>query len=522
MVWRADGPQGYESAKVGFELVEFLHGRVLDLGCGPKKLFPGPHIVGLDNDKDLKLFGTKSNAQIYCDCERLDMFADDAVDTVFSSHMIEHIVDYQAALAEWWRVIKPGGYLIVYAPHADWYPNVGMPGANPDHKHDFRNADITEAMRKVAWRSGRGWDQLRDEVRSEGHEYSLLQVYRKRPGPGTADYVPAPKPEKSLGLVRLGAYGDALWITTVLPALKAEGWHITLYCQPEGEASLRYDPHIDKIICQASGLFGQGAEAAQYQGAYWLACERRHDRFINLVGCVERHLLPHPSDPNFYLPDQQRRRLMGRNYLANVAEWAGVEFVPGQVRIKFTPSAEEMAWAAAKRAEFDGPLVVINPSGSSLPKWWPYTQEAMRLFDAAGVHSVVLGDLRGQKIADSERGRVIGTGWSIRQCYALAALAEVVIGTESAIINSVAHEPPLKIVLLSHSSAINLTRDWDRTIAVEPDGLACYPCHRIHQDWQHCTRNKDTGWAACQSAASAATVVQWALQWIKGELKEAA
>lgn len=521
MVWRADGPQGHESAKIAFEVVEYLHGRVLDLGCGGHKVFPGAHIVGIDSDKDLKLFGAKAQAQIYADCARLDMFADGAVDCVFSSHLLEHIADYEAALAEWWRVLRPGGTLILYLPHADWYPNRGMPGANVDHQHDFRNADITDAMRQVAWRSGRGWQLLRDEVRSGGHEYSFLQVYRKRETVAIDD-VPPPPPPRGLGLVRLGAYGDALWISSVLPALKERYGHVTLYTQPEGEASLRHDPHIDRLIVQASGLFGGQGEAAALQGAYWLWAERQHDHFINLVGCVERHLLPHPSDPNFYLPGGQRRRLMGRNYLEAVHEWAGVPFDAARVKVRFYPSAEELAWAAARRAEVSGPVAVINPSGSSLPKWWPHAQRAADLLAEAGVTVYILGDLRHQPFEAGPRVKVIGTGWTIRQCYAFAALAEVVIGTESAILNSVAHEPPLKIALLSHSSAHNLTRDWDRTIAVEPDGLACYPCHRIHVGWEHCTRHAETGAAACQAAATAEDVVQWALQWIRGEMKEAA
>lgn len=522
MVWRADGPQGYESAKVALDLVQYFHGRCLDLGCGPKKIFPAKHVLGVDNNKDLQLFGVQANPDIASSVEKLDMFADGSMDCVFSSHTLEHIEDYKAALGEWWRVLRPGGYLILYLPHAEWYPNRNMPGANPDHKHDFVNADITQAMRVVVNRGLDGWDQVLDEVRSADNEYSFLQVYRKRKDRVCNVYVPKPKPAKSLGIVRLGAFGDALWITTVLPALKAEGWHITLYTQRQGEVSLKNDPNIDEMIVQPDGIFSDGATAAQWQGAYWLHCEKKHDKFINLVGSVERHLLPHPSDPNFYLPQEQRHRLMNRNYYEAVAEWAGIQFNPKTVRVKFTPTAEEMAWAAAKRAEWKQPFVVINPSGSSLPKWWPHTQQAMELFAAAGTGGVVVGDLRGSQFKPPAGWQVIGQDWDLRKVYTLAALADVVIGTESAVVNSVSHETPLKIVLLSHSTAENLTRDWDRTIAIQPEGLACYPCHRIHGDWSHCTRVAESNAAACQHAANAETVVGYALQWIKGEMKEAA
>jgi ADP-heptose:LPS heptosyltransferase/SAM-dependent methyltransferase len=520
MVWRADGPQGFESTKVAFDLVHYFHGKCLDLGCGAKKIFPAKNIIGIDSGKDYALFGAVSNPDVVGSCEVLD-YKDATQDCVFSSHLLEHVEDYKAALAEWWRVVRPGGTLILYLPHADWYPNIGMPGSNPDHKHDFRNADIEQAMKKIAWATGQGWDLEADEVRTADFEYSFLQVYRKREDNRTARSI-APRPEKSLGLVRLGAFGDALWITTVLPALKAQGWHITLYTQRQGEKSLRHDPNIDRMVVQPDEIFGTAGEAAMWQGAYWLHCERKHDLFINLVGSVERHLLPHPSDPNFYLPAEQRRRLMNDNYTEAVAKWAGVEFDPKRVRVRFTPSRDEMVWAAERRAQCAGPFVVINPSGSSLPKFWPHVQACMDLLAAAGVGGIVVGDLRGQTYTAPKGWEVVGTTWDLRQVYTIAAMADVVIGTESAIVNSVSHEPPLKIVLLSHSTANNLTRDWTRTVALEPEGLACYPCHRIHSDWNHCNRVAETNSAACQHAATAEVVAGYALEWIRGEMKEAA
>ena len=52
----------------------------------------------------------------------------------------------QAVLREWWRVIRPGGHLVLYLPHKAHYPNIGQPGANPAHKHDFLPEDIVKAM----------------------------------------------------------------------------------------------------------------------------------------------------------------------------------------------------------------------------------------------------------------------------------------------------------------------------------------------------------------------------------------
>lgn len=522
MVWRADGPQGFESSKVKFEIVEFFKGKCLDLGCGPLKIFPTRNVVGVDNNKDEKLFGTRSNPDLAADVCDLE-FKDASYNCVYSSHTLEHVEDYESALAEWWRVVKPGGYLILYLPHRDWYPNIGMPGSNPDHKHDFDNETITAAMGRVALASGFGWKQERDEVRTENFEYSFLQVYKKREGAECEAYVEKPRPKRSLGIVRLGAFGDALWITTILPSLKAEGWdEIVLYTQRQGETSLRHDPNIDRMVVQPDGIFGEGDIAAQNQTAYWLWCERKHDRFINLVGSVESTLLPHPTERNFWFPVEQRRRLMSKNYFEAVAEWAGVEFDPKTVKVKFTPSKTEFAKALEMRANWAGPMVMINPSGSSIPKWWPHAQEAMNLLSAAGVGGVLVGDLRGEEFKVPPGWMVFGMDVDLRQVYTLAAMCDVVIGTESAIVNSVAHEKPLKIVLLSHSAPTQLTRDWDNTVTLYPEGLACYPCHRIHGDFTHCKRVPETNSAACQHFITADAVVGYALQWIRGEMKEAA
>lgn len=518
MVWSSQAPQGFESNKVRFELVQYLHGRVLDLGCGVQKIFPSASIIGVDDDRDLKLFGSKANADFYHDCTKLP-YQDGFADTVFSSHLLEHVQDYKNTLKEWWRLVKPGGYLVLYLPHADHYPNIGMPGGNKDHKHDFRNEDITHAMQEVAWRSGCGWNQIRDEVRAEDWEYSFLQVYQKIDRPVTHLYKPETKPEKSIGIVRLGAHGDALWISAVLPHLKAEGYHITLYTQPQGEASLRHDPNIDRIICQPLGIFGDSP--GMLQTAYWRHEEPKYDRFVNLVGVVERQLLTHIDDFAFFMPHDQRKRLMDANYMEEIFRWFGIKYDPAKARVQFHPTSEELAWAMKEVAKLTGPLVLINPSGSSFPKYWPHSQRLMEILNERGVHGWVVGDLRGAKLTAPERGRVIGTSEDIRKVFTLAKFADVVVGTESAIINSVSHESNAKIVMLSHSSSNNLTRDWVNTIDISPVKLACYPCHRIHVTHDYCSLTEN-GFAACQEAASPEVVAEAALQWIESTKREVA
>ena len=57
--------------------------------------------------------------------------------------------------------------------------------------------------------------------------------------------------------------------------------------------------------------------------------------------------------------------------------------------------------------------------------------------------------------------------------------ADAFVGSESVFANVVAMEAMPKVVMLSHSSNENLTRDWINTAALEAP-VACHPCHRIH------------------------------------------
>ena len=173
MAWRATDPCGNESEKCKYDIVQYTRGRGIDVGCGATKVFP--HFIGVDSGKDTELFGVEMKPDFVCeDATKLDFIESASLDFVFSSHLLEHIERPIDALKEWWRTLKVGGYLVLYLPHADLYPRMGQPGANPDHKHDFVQADILKYMENVG-----GWDLKVNEVRSGGNEYSFLQVFEK-------------------------------------------------------------------------------------------------------------------------------------------------------------------------------------------------------------------------------------------------------------------------------------------------------------------------------------------------------
>jgi predicted SAM-dependent methyltransferase len=176
MTWHIDDPQGNEAAKIRWNLVPYMHGRVLDLGCGPFKAFH--HFVGVDNGHHDAQFGWKNRADVIVDsCEDLGIFADASCDMVFSSHLLEHI-DYEkvpAALNEWFRVLKVGGHMCLYVPDEDEYPKVGEKGANPDHKWNCNYERVCECLDRTNY----DWDMVEFAKRNATNEYSLWFCVRK-------------------------------------------------------------------------------------------------------------------------------------------------------------------------------------------------------------------------------------------------------------------------------------------------------------------------------------------------------
>src|SRR3990167_2551183 len=220
------------------------------------------------------MFGTPMNPDMTVpDGCNLTMFADGQCDFIFSSHLLEHVEDHKAALRDWWRLLKVGGHLCLYLPHKLFYPNIGQPFANKDHKHDFMPQDIVDAMLEVGT-----WDLLRNEDRNANQEYSFFQVYKKQASNGECKYShKLPKPSKTCGVVRYGAWGDVLQMASILPGLKAQGYHVTLYSTPRAWEAISSDPHIDNVILQDTDQVPN-----QALGHFWENERKKYNKWVNL------------------------------------------------------------------------------------------------------------------------------------------------------------------------------------------------------------------------------------------------
>lgn len=510
MIWRATDPQGNEAGKVKYDIVQYTRGAVLDLGCGPSKAFP--HFVGVDSCVDTKLFGIQMKPDVEVDdCSDLSKFEDGMCDAVFSSHLLEHIEDPAKALREWWRVLRLGGYLVLYLPHRDLYPNIGQPGANPDHKHDFIPDDIGTMMVGVAHDSGTCYDCVQSEVRSQGTEYSFLMVFQKIPGDVNLYSFREPQPLKTACVVRYGGFGDMIQASNILPELQRQGYHVTFMTTPKGKDILREDPHVDAWFIQDENQVPNGE--LPY---FWQEQAKRFDKFINLSESIEGTLLAIPGRANHAWPHAVRKVELNRNYLewtsqlAELKHYSEAKFYPDSVE-----AARVMRYLAAVKTELAGelPIGAMTPprfmimwvlAGSSVHKFYPWMDSVLATIMMELPEAVVIltGDaackLLEQGWENEPRIRCESGAMDIRSTLTMAVLVDCVVGPETGVMNAVAFENNDKVLMLSHSSKENLSKNWCHTTTLEPANTACFPCHRLHYGSTFCPQHEETGAALCQ------------------------
>ncbi len=109
----------------------WMVGKGLDVGCGRDMINKAlwPKITEVD-PYDIE-FG-------HTDAQFLKEIENDKYDFVHSSHCLEHVKNPRAALGNWLRVVKPGGFVVVTIPEELLYESGCWPSSfNADHKHSF-------------------------------------------------------------------------------------------------------------------------------------------------------------------------------------------------------------------------------------------------------------------------------------------------------------------------------------------------------------------------------------------------
>lgn len=499
MTWDRSAPYKAESKKVVWEVAKWLRGRGLDIGAGDFKVLP--HVISVDNMHHQQYGFTIKPDILVETAEKLEIFGSQSMDFVYSSHLLEHIDNYAAALKEWWRLVKVGGYLVLYLPDEDEYPKVGEDGANPDHKWNVNYGRVIAAMDDV-----RGWDLVDFQKRNSDDEYSLLFVFKKIQGRTNAEsWIHREQPEKTACVVRYGAFGDLMQSSSVWAGLKKQGYHVTVFSSLPGADVVRHDPNIDDLV-----LFDKDQVPNANLGDFWGHQKNKFDKFVNLSESVEGTFLAMSGRVQHVWAPAARHSMMNRNYVEFAHSLAGV---PHEPHVKFYTTTEERAWATKTRLRMgDGPVIMWSLAGSSVHKTWPYLDNAVAsiLINYPTAHIVLVG---GPECVMLEAGwekepRVHLTcgKWSIRESLSFLDKVDLVVGPETGVLNAAACMDVPKIVFLSHSTHENLTRDWKNVFPLASASTVCPgrgnneapACHQLHYGWTHCKQDKETGTAQCQ------------------------
>ena len=134
---------------MSFDLLEMEEGmQVLDVGCGvgidlshlARRVGDAGRVIGLELDPDLVRVARQSTSEesrpgiqiVQGDAEQMP-FADEQFDRVRADRAVQHMQRPEQAIAQMWRVLRPGGILTLVEP--DWgglmlYPASPLGGDN--------------------------------------------------------------------------------------------------------------------------------------------------------------------------------------------------------------------------------------------------------------------------------------------------------------------------------------------------------------------------------------------------------
>ncbi|WP_413208184.1 class I SAM-dependent methyltransferase [Rhodospirillum sp. A1_3_36] len=174
---------------------------VLDVACGTGEISRtlrglGAKATGVDFSEDMlaqarrKLAGTDWTG-LHCDAETLSLLREDEFDMVVTRHLVWTLTDPAAAFAQWRRVLRPGGILLIV--DGDWVSPASnrerltrgildriAPPPEQDPNIVARNQSI---LPRLAYNKGLTPARLRADLAAQGfsdfRELSVKRLYRQ-------------------------------------------------------------------------------------------------------------------------------------------------------------------------------------------------------------------------------------------------------------------------------------------------------------------------------------------------------
>jgi SAM-dependent methyltransferase len=143
----------------------------IDIGCGPDPVTPSARRFDVEHG----------------DANVISQYVKDQFDFVYSSHCLEHMNDPRKAILDWWKLVKPGGFLFVTVPDEDLYEQGVFPSRfNEDHKATFTlskskswspaSCDVLELGQSLP-----GGEIISLQLQDRGYDRRLMSFGKKPP-----------------------------------------------------------------------------------------------------------------------------------------------------------------------------------------------------------------------------------------------------------------------------------------------------------------------------------------------------
>jgi len=300
--------------------------------------------------------------------------------------------------------------------------------------------------------------------------------------------------QKTVLVTRYGAIGDLIMLTPVIKQLKEDGYYVVMNTH-ENTIPLTCNPNIDAYIKQKTDEVPN-----EKLDGYWKELGVGFDKVLNFSGSIEDALLKAEGKPEFHLPKSIRHETCNKNYQDHTMELAGYDIKGKLPELYF--SKEEHKWAKKLRDKYsDKFIVLVSMSGSAYHKIYPFMENVATEFLDKYKDTLVItvGDFI-SKILEWEHPRTLA--WSgklkLRKSLILTQYADLVVGTETGVLNAASCFDTPKIVMLSHSTEENLTKYWKNTESVNGN-VSCYPCHQLHYSNKSCKQNSATDSPICMT-----------------------
>jgi ADP-heptose:LPS heptosyltransferase len=298
-------------------------------------------------------------------------------------------------------------------------------------------------------------------------------------------------------IARLGAIGDMVQTTPIYKLYKEKGYHVTAYVKPgNGAEVIKHNPYVDEVRLHDESMDTQ--EAFDFVDT---ELGKEYDVYVNLTGVVENNLLSAWYDPVSKWSKAKRHKKCNHNYIDAMLERAELPDRGLNGQLFFTEREERWAKKFIKKHAHGKFFILWSLSGSSQHKSWMWTEDAARAFLESNKDVVIctVGDDL-CKLLEWEHPRTLEKSGelTIRQSMVLTKYANLVIGTETGILNAASCFNTPKIIMLSHSTEENLTKYWKECVTILPKDTKCYPCHKLHHSLSTCTLDEGgTGWPLC-------------------------